>query len=81
LIEINENSLIESLSRRVDLNPMFIRQEDVGNEVKLGITKGTTSRRQWKLVQDPTRSDRLRERQLQIREVMCTWCRPVHSGI
>jgi hypothetical protein len=43
---------------------MFIRQEDVGNVVNLGIMKGTASRRKWKLVQDPTRSNRLRERQL-----------------
>jgi hypothetical protein len=41
---------------------LFSRQEDVGNVVKLGITKGTASRRKWKSVQDPMRSSRLRER-------------------
>jgi hypothetical protein len=54
--------LVESSSRRVDLNPRFSRREDVGNVVKLGIIKRTVSRRKHKSVLDPTRSSRLRER-------------------
>jgi hypothetical protein len=61
LTKIDENSLVEILSQRVDLNPLFNLQEDAGNVVKLGITKGTVSQRKWNSVQDPTRSNRLRE--------------------
>jgi hypothetical protein len=55
--EKKTNSLVESLSRRVDLNPQFSQQqEDAGNMVKLGIIKGTEIQRQHKLVQYLMRS-------------------------
>jgi hypothetical protein len=44
LKEIKGNSPVEILSQRVDQNPWFSRQEDVGNVVKMGITKRTVSR-------------------------------------
>jgi hypothetical protein len=47
----------------------------------MGIKKGTEIQRQWNSIWDPTRCSELRERQLHIREVMCTWNRPVHSQI
>jgi hypothetical protein len=62
----------ENLSWRVDLNPRLNQKEDVGNVVKLGITKRIVSRGRWKSVRNPTRSNRLRERLPHIREVMCT---------
>jgi len=39
LTEIKENSPVESLSRRVYLNPTFSWQEYSGNAVNPGITK------------------------------------------
>jgi hypothetical protein len=61
LTKIKTNSLVEILSQRVDINPMFNKREDAINEVKLGTTKGTTILRKWKSVQDPMRIIQLRE--------------------
>jgi hypothetical protein len=52
---------VESTSPRVDLNPMFNQREYDGNVVNLGIIRGTVIQRQCNLVQDPMRSNRMRE--------------------
>jgi hypothetical protein len=42
-IEIKENYFVEGLSRMVNINTQFSGRDDVGNVIKLGIKKGTTS--------------------------------------
>jgi hypothetical protein len=49
--------------------------------VKLGIIKGTVSRRKQKAVLDPMISSQPKEIFPRKREVVCTWNQPVHSQI